>query len=493
MKKIKEIFDSKKLELVVFICGAMGMVIELVAARILSPYVGSSNLIWTTIIGIMLVFMSLGYWIGGKIADKDNDMKDLSEFLCITAIAISLISILETVVVNQLTQIIDARIIVAIISATFLFGIPSFLLATASPIAVKLKNNEQKQVGKVSGKISSLSTIGSIFGTFFAGFVLIPNLGVSNIILGCSLLLFVLSLIIYPNKNKKYIAKMMLILIIIVIFWGLGKYIFKKEHPDIIKDVDSEYSRMWVRNITAADGTKYKTLQVDTGLESYIDEETGEMGAQYLKYYDLFEYYDKNADSTLMIGGAAYTYPKHYLNKYENKTIDVVEIDDKMTEIAEEEFGLDVNNSRLGIFHQDGRTYINTCKEKYDVILIDAFKGLNAPFELTTYEAISNAYNILNEDGIVITNIISSLEGEESDFIKYEYSTYKAIFDDVKVFAVSSNSKEDTQNLILVGIKGNPEINEEKENEYEQLLNREVKNYESDKPIVTDDFAPIGN
>lgn len=493
MEKIKEVFNNRKLEIVVFICGAMGMALELVAARILSPYVGSSNLIWTTIIGIMLVFMSLGYWIGGKIADKDNDIKDLSEFLCITSIAISLISILETVVVNQLTQIIDAKIVVAIISATFLFGIPSFLLATASPIAVKLKNNEQKQVGKVSGKISSLSTIGSIFGTFFAGFVLIPNLGVSNIILGCSLLLFILSLIICPNKNKKYLIKMIIIFIIILVFWVSGKYIFKNEHTDIIKDIDSEYSRMWVKTITTNSGKNYKTLQVDTGIESYIDEETGEMGAQYLKYYDLFDYYNKNATNTLMIGGAAYTYPKHYLNKYENKKIDVVEIDKKMTQIAEEEFGLDKNNNRLRIFHQDGRTYINTCKEKYDVILLDAFKGLNAPFELTTYEAIKNASNILNESGILITNIISSLEGKNSDFIKYEYSTYKEIFDEVKVFAVSTDSKEDIQNIILMGIKGNPQIDFQKEEEYKALLNREVLNFKSNKPIVTDDFAPIGN
>ena len=148
-----EKINKYKLEIVVFICGAMGMVLELVAARVLSPYVGSSNLIWTSIIGIMLTFMSLGYLIGGKIADIKQDIKDLSEFICITAIAISLIPILETIFVNQLINIIDARIIVAIISAVILFGIPSFMLATASPIAVKLKNNELQEVGKVSGKI----------------------------------------------------------------------------------------------------------------------------------------------------------------------------------------------------------------------------------------------------------------------------------------------------------------------------------------------------
>ena len=246
-------------------------------------------------------------------------------------------------------------------------------------------------------------------------------------------------------------------------------------------------------NLNVGENT-YKTLQVDTGLESYINQETGEMGATYLYYYDLFEYYDKEAKDALMIGGAAYTYPMHYLKKYENKTIDVVEIDEKMTQIAEEEFGLDKNNPNLGLITQDGRSYLNYNEKKYDTVFIDAFKGLNAPFELTTYEAMQKVYDSLNENGTVITNIISSLEGEDTDFIKYEYSTYKAIFDDVKVFKVNPNrANNEEQNLILVGIKGNGNINTDKEEEYKELLSNEVKDFTSDKPIVTDDYAPIGD
>ena len=286
----------------------------------------------------------------------------------------------------------------------------------------------------------------------------------------------------------------MLIALAIVITLNLtGKYIFKKQHPDIIKDVDSEYSRIWVKNIQVANNTSFKTLQVDTGLESYINEQTGEMGAKYLTYYDLFEYYNKEAKKTLMIGGAAYTYPKHYLTKYPEKTIDVVEIDKKMTEIAQEEFDLDINNPNLKIYHQDGRSYLNYSKEKYDTILIDAFKGLNAPFELTTYEAMCKAKEMLNKNGMVITNVISSLEGKESDFIKHEYATYKAVFDDVKLFAVKTSDKSETQNLILIGIKGKPEIYESKKEEYKDLLETEITSFTSDKTISTDDYAPIGN
>ena len=105
-------------------------------------------------------------------------------------------------------------------------------------------------------------------------------------------------------------------------------------------------------------------MQVENGLESYIDEETGEMGARYLYYYDLADYYLKDFKSTLMIGGAAYTYPTHYLDKYEDKTIDVSEIDQKMTELAVEQFNLDINNERLNIYHQDGRSFLNNTENK---------------------------------------------------------------------------------------------------------------------------------
>lgn len=484
-----------KLEITVFLCGALTMVLELIAARVLSPYVGSSNLIWTTIIGIMLTSMSIGYWIGGKIADKnkENDVNILSNHLSIAAITTSFIPILETIFVNTLASLIDQLVIVSIVSATVVFGIPSFILASVSPIAVKLKNHSQEDVGTTSGKISSLSTIGSIFGTFLAGFILIPNLGVRNIIFGCCVVLWMLSLILNKNKNKKYYILMIVEIVIIIVLNLIGIYLFKKENPEIIKDVDSEYSRIWVKEIQNED-KKYKTLQVDTGLESYINQETGEMGAQYLKYYDLFEYYNINAKDTLMIGGAAYTYPMHYLNKYENKKIDVVEIDSKMTKIAKEEFGLDTTNPNLEIYTKDGRSFLNYNEKKYDTILIDAFKGLNAPFELTTYEAMQRVKDNLKDNGMVITNIISSIEGEESDFIKYEYNTYKAVFDDVKLYKVNEEiESNESQNLILIGFKRELSRNVEKEQEYIELLKNEVKDFSSDKAIVTDNYAPIGN
>ena len=481
-----------KLEITVFLCGAIGMILELVAARVLSPYVGSSNLIWTTIIGVMLTSMSLGYWIGGKFADKKPEIGILSNFILLGAIFTSLIPIMETLLVENLIKLSGNLVVIAFIAAAVVFGMPSFVIAIVSPYAVRLKDKELEEVGKISGKTSSLSTIGSIVGTFLAGFFLIPTFGVRTIVLGVTILLLLISIMLYPHKTKKYFAIIILVTICLIAFPILGKILFEKNHPEIIQDVDSEYSRIWVLQAKNED-TTFKTLQVDTGRESYINENTGEMGAKYLYYYDLAEVFNSQTKNTLMIGGAAYTYPMHYLKKYPEKTIDVVEIDSKMTQLAQEEFGLDTQNKNLKIYHQDGRSYLNTTENKYDCILIDAFKGLNTPFELTTFEAMINARNCLNENGVVITNIISSLEGDDADFIQYEYATYQKVFDEVKIFQVHDIEKQTVQNLILVGIKGNPTIAEEKREEYAELLQNEVTDFTTDKEIVTDNYAPIGN
>jgi len=417
-----------------FIAGALGMIIELVAARILSPYLGNSNLIWTCIIGMMLAFMSIGYYIGGKLADKKPNQNILSLFILNAALFISLIPIIEVSIIKQLASystMINPSII-AIICSTITFGLPSLFLAIVSPFAVKLKEKNESDIGKVSGKMSALSTIGSIFGTFLAGFVLIPKIGVKNIILLTTIITFLLSFILYTEKDWKYTLKSLITLLALIGIILLGRNIFNKSNPDIILDTDSEYSRIWIRKFNR-NNNEYYTLEADKGYES-IATKDGNLYSDYMNYYNLFDYYQNKTENVLMIGGAAYVYPTYFLNNFSSNNIDVVEIDPKMTQLAEKYFNLDKNNNRLKIYHQDGRTYLNHPQKTYDCILIDAFKGINAPFHLATYEAMVNAKKALNDDGIVITNIASSLTGEDSKFIQYEYATYKKVFDEVKIF-----------------------------------------------------------
>lgn len=481
------------LEITTFTAGAIGMIIELVASRILSPYLGNSNLIWTCIIGMMLAFMSLGYFIGGKISDKHPKRNLLSLFLLNSAVFISIIPMIEIYVIEPLSKTDLNLSLIAIICSSITFGIPSMFLATASPFAVKLKDKDMEEIGQVSGRMSALSTIGSIFGTFLAGFILIPRLGVKNIILLVVVILSILSYLIYEDKDIKYTIKTIATLIILVSIVFLGKKLFFKEHEDLIIDTDSEYSRIWIKKFTNDSGKEYTTLEVDKGYESIASGEKN-LTVDYLKYYDLFNYYQKNTENVLMIGGAAYTYPSYFSEQYKDKKIDVVEIDPKMTELAEKYFDLNKKNDRLKIYHEDGRRYINTTQNQYDCILIDAFKGLNVPFQLTTEEALNSAKNCLSENGIVITNLISALDGKNAKFINHEYATYKKVFDNVKIFKVQNGmfNDDELQNLILVGFKNNVIEISEKCEQYQNLLNNEVVDFSSSSTIVTDDLCQVG-
>ena len=492
LKDIGVLFMRKyKFEIIIFLSGAIGMGLELVAARVLSPYVGSSNVVWTSIIGIILLSMSLGYWIGGKKADKGADSNFLSKLLIFAAVTTSLIPLFETLIVKQLAGKIENLTIVAILCAMMLFSIPCLILAMVSPITVRIKCHKNKEIGSLSGKVSSLDTVGSIFGTFFAGFVLIPNIGVRNINLGVSVLLLFMALFIRKDYNRKFIFKYIFIFILSIVFVFFGKEVFKLMNPEVKLDVDSQYSRIWIVE-QDVNNIPVKFLQVDTGWQSFVYKKSGTIPFSFYYYYDLFDYYNKKADNVLLIGGAAYIYPSKFLRVFKDKKIDVVEIDEKMTELAVQEFRLDIDNPRLKIYTQDGRSFLNYSNKKYDAIMIDAFKGTDMPFELTTYEALTNAKEMLNESGVVLTNVTCSLEGKNSDFIKYEYVTYKKVFDEVKLYAVQTDDIYEIQNLILVGIKGNPEINTEKYDSYSYLLDTEIKNYQSDKRVVTDDFVPIG-
>lgn len=478
------------LEITTFIAGTTGMIIELVAARILSPYLGNSNLIWTCIIGMMLGFMSLGYLIGGKISDKHPQINLLALFLLNSAVFISMIPLLEVYAVEPLSNTKLNNSVIAIICSTITFGIPSMFLATASPFAVKLKDKELGEVGRISGRMSALSTIGSIVGTFLAGFILIPYIGVKNIILVLVIILSILSFILYEEKDIRYIVKSIITIILLISIVILGKQTFVKKHQDIIVDTDSEYSRMWIKEYKSKSGKKYKILQVDKGYESILQDKNT-LASEYLKYYDLFEYYKPETQKVLMIGGAAYTYPEYFLEKFKDKQIDVVEIDSKMTKLAQEYFGLDTSNERLKIYHEDGRRYLNTTQNKYDCILLDAFKGLNIPFQLTTKEALESAKKDLTNNGIVITNIVSALEGKKTNFIKSEYATYKQVFKNVKIFKVQNGlvTDDEVQNIIIVAYDGDSIENEEIAEKYQNLLNNEITEYQTYKKILTDDLC----
>ena len=480
------------LEIVVFVCGAVVMMFELVGSRVLGPYFGTSLFVWTSLIGIILGSLSLGYYLGGKIADKKSSFKGLSLIIFLAAISIGLmVSIKDFWLIVLQSSIRDIRISSVLASLT-LFLPASVFLGMVSPYAVKLKVNNLNTSAQTVGTLYAISTTGSIFGTFLAGFYLIPHFGTNKLLIILSVTLIIISLAL---SAKKGIWIKLSVFAIVVIGWfvisGLN-YMLPKSG---FIDVDTAYNRIWIYDrIDYRTNKIVKMMGINNENNSSMFLDSDELVNEYTKYYHLAKHFNPNFKKTLMLGGAGYSYPKDFLHKYPEATIDVVEIDPKVTELAKKYFRLE-ESPRLTIYHEDGRVFLNKTQEKYDVIFGDAFNSLHSlPYQLTTKEAVQKKYNILNDDGVVILNIISAIEGEKGKFLRAEYATYKSLFPQVYLFPVAGSGYGNiVQNIILVALKSEKDQtfndSDPKLNEYLQHLWK--KTVDADIPILTDDFSPV--
>ncbi len=488
---------SKKhiLEIVVFICGAVVMVFELVGSRVIGPYVGTSTYAWTSLIGVILASLSIGYYAGGYLADRKPSVEPLGLIILFSALAIAFSALTKDIfssVVSNFQIVLEAK---SLIISLALFAPASFLLGMVSPYAVRLRMSDIAKAGRTAGNLYAISTAGSIFGTFFAGFYVIPNLGSTNSLIILSFtLLFTATLLLWGRKMGKPITAAVFLLIT---FAGLTYAVSAIKQEILTADIDTEYNRIWVFN--SIDFLTWKPILVlatdPYGTQAAIfTDDTDDLVFDYTKFYRLFSHFMPNPANVLMIGGGAYTYPRDFIKNYPNAKMDVVEIDPGVTEIARKYFGLK-DEKNLAIYHQDARIYLNENKKKYDVIFGDAFNSASAiPFHLATKEAVRKEYDALNDGGLVMVNIVSSIEGEKGKFVRAEYATYKEVFPQVFLFAVQNpDDAYKNQNIMLVALKSEKISEWESPNkEVNKLLSKVWKKpIADDMPVLTDDFAPV--
>jgi len=480
------------LEIIVFICGAVVMILELVGSRILAPFLGNSLFVWTSLIGVILGSLSFGYWWGGKLADQNPTKKIFSLIIFCAALFIGLTALIKYPILNNIYNNFDIRL-GSIMASVILFTPASLLLGMVSPYAVKLRMNSLNVSGKTVGNLYAISTIGSIGGTFLAGFYLISVFGDTKIIIILAIILLGTSLIAWSGGIIK--VRSLLILLLIIYFSGLNFQNTSLAKQNKI-ELDTQYN-----HVVIYDGYDNRTSRpvrfLITGpytLQSaeFLDQ-NNDLVFEYSKYYRLAEHFNPGFNQALLIGGGAYSFPKDYLRRYKNSTLDVVEIDPQLTKLARQYFGLK-DDPRLTIYHQDGRIFLNQTKNKYDVIYLDAFKSIEIPHHLTTKETVEKIYQALNDNGVVLSNLISAIEGNKGKFLRAEYATYKSVFPQTFILPVqdAKQSLRD-QNIILVALKSkvtpawtsaNFEFNE-----YLSHLWREP--IPADLPILTDDYSPV--
>jgi len=480
------------LEIAVFICGAVVMIFELVGSRILGPYFGTSIFVWTSLIGGILGSLSVGYYLGGKLADKKSNVGILSFIIFLSAVFIGFTFIIKDPLLIFLESHSLGLRASLIIASVILFSPTSILLGMVSPYVAKLRINSLTTSGSTIGNLYALSTMGSIGGTFLSGFYLIPHFGTNRLLLILSITLLVVSLLL--SLRTLTTIKVFSLFVFIVGIFSINQINFLSTARGFI-DVDTAYNRIWIYDHKDQNtNNTARIMRVNNENHSSMFLESDKLVNEYTKYYHLVRHFNPNFNTALMLGGAGYSYPKDFLLHYPHATLDVVEIDPKVTELAKTYFKLK-DDPRLAIYHEDGRVYLNTTQKKYDVIFGDAFSShYSLPYQLTTKEAVQKKYDILHDNGVVLLNIISSIEGRQGQFLRAEYATYKSIFPHVYVFPVGSpHDGNAVQNILLVALKSEKEypVNDADPVLHEYLQHLWKKNIETDMPILTDDFAPV--
>ncbi len=483
------------LDVTVFVCGGVVMTYEIIGSRVLSPFIGASTYVWTSLIGVILGSLSLGYWLGGRLADRKPDLRILASVIFFAGGLISLTVLIKEIALSFIASAPVGIELRSLFASLILFAPASICLGIVTPYAVKLRMLSLEDAGKTVGRLYALSTVGSILGTFAAGFVLIPFIGSIRTLYGLSAVLLVLSVVLVPFSISR--AKIGVIVVFLFSIVSNEASIILLRQANDLHDIDTEYSRVQVfRTTDPKTGKPIEALATDPYFtQSAMFFDSDDHVFEYSRYYHLTRQFKPDLRDVLVIGGAGYSVPKDFLRRYEQVTIDVVEIDPQMTQIAEQYFKLK-EDPRLRITHEDGRTFLRSSEPaKYDAILMDAFGSLfSVPYQLTTVEAVREMRRNLRDDGVVIFNLGSSIEGPASRFLHSELATYRTVFPNVYLFKVNADYPDERlQNLMIVATASpEPAMSEITDAEIASLLSHHYPaEPRSDAVIITDDLAPV--
>jgi spermidine synthase len=459
-----------KANIVVFIASFCTLVIELVAGRIMAPYVGVSLYTWTSIIGVVLAGISIGAYLGGRVADRYPRSSTLGWLLFLSGLGAFSISPLTNLVGGaQFHTSLMTRILLI---TTIIFFIPSCLLGMISPVVVKLTLNNLEKTGNVVGKIYAFSTLGSILGTFATGFYLISWMGTRSILLTMGVIL-ILSALIFGGflKSKRALALFFLFLFLSFLLPIVGLHVYAITNPEEFSFPSSPmesvkaycsyafrfpleeetyffkesnyYTIKLKKSIKGNNGNPLESLVLDHLVHSYTDlEDPLYIEYEYIRIYEEMVRWQARGQQpfkALFLGGGGYTFPRFIEAKYPKAEVHVVEIDPEITRVVKKYLGIS-ENSKIRSFNEDGRWFVMNCEEKgsYDFIFGDAFNDLSIPYHLTTKEFAMQLKSLLKPDGKLMANVIDSFQ--KGAFMPSYIRTLEEVFGKGNVHLVTLSS-----------------------------------------------------
>jgi spermidine synthase len=492
------------LYLAVFVGGVSSIGIEITASRLIAPYFGSSTIIWATVIGLTLLYLSLGYYVGGKLADRFPSERFFYSTFVVAALGTAIIPLLSRPILNaSLSAFNDLNVGAfygALLGILVLFIVPITVLGTVSPLALRLRLRGVEEVGGTAGALYALSTVGSILGSFLPVIVLTPYLGTRWTFYTFAIALGIMGLIgLLRGRDRRGVGATVavLILVLALALFGPNGTLRQAEAGQLLYEGESEYNYIQVvRNgdevgLVLNDGhaihSIYNPNQLLTG---------GPW--DYFMMGPFFNQHQQPADvrSLALIGLAGGTTARQFTQVYGSSVqIDGVEIDPEIVKIGREYFNMTEPN--LNVIVQDGRYFLRTTDKRYDVIGVDAYRQPYIPFQLTTKEFFQESYDHLNDQGVMVLN--AGRFGTDYRLVNAVASTMRAVFPNVYLIDVGRFS-----NTMVIATKSPSQIGNYAANIARlppgsplrtigdlSLSTGNVRAWTGNDMVFTDDHAPI--
>lgn len=494
---------SKKwfLYLTEFFSGMSVMAVELGASRLLAPYFSSSQIVWTIIIGTIMIAMALGSFFGGRRADKDPDPDRLYRRLLICAVWLAAIPCIGKLVILGITALLVVTVSTgfliwaAFIACLVLFVFPLFLLGTVTPSLAKYSTDSLEDNGKTIGTLSAAGTVGSIIGTFTPTFITIPAVGTAVTFLIFSGILLALGLVYFLSVKRRKLMTSVCTLLFIGMCVASTSFGFAFWDSSVIHETESVYNYIQIK-----DDSENRALATNVmfGVQSVAPKHSGLTGL----YYDAALAAPMMTDAgeksrALILGMGTGTCASLYSRYFPEMTVKGVEIDRKITDLAYEYFGLPKDTE---VIEYDGRAYLQAITKgkdtRYDVIMVDAYRDITIPFQMSTVEFFSLVKKSLTENGVMIVNL-NMPDEEDGGINDCLCETVCSVFDEVyccdiegssNVVLFASRSRDMLKRLALASRNmTDPQLSQLYENIGSSLVRREKTGCR----VLTDDNSPV--
>lgn len=441
------------LMVLVFVAGGVLMGLEIVGSRVLAPHFGNSVFVWGSLISIFLSALSIGYYVGGWVADRHPSQRLLNAICGGVSLLIFSVAVLAQPVCNGLIAAGAGEQTGPLLASVVLFLPASVGMGMVSPFAVRLATRSVESVGTAAGTLYALSTIGSIAGTLLTTFVLIPWIGMGSIIKGLAGTMLLTALLTAPRSRGLSTAARLLVftlLAILSLLWEPPLNTTLAAGDRVVLAEETPY-----HHITVIDNrlTGSRQLRFDRYVESAIrNAPPYPSQCAYTDYFQLAFLVQPRPQRALFIGAGGGVGPRMFLSHRPELEIDVVDIDARVLDIARGLFYVEPGE-RMRLLSADGRIFLRTTREQYDCLLLDAFSiGGRIPFHLVTREAFQLCRDRLRPGGVLVMNLISALDGPRAEIYHSIHRTVASVFPRVHTFAVNRRLVEPTEstNIILV-------------------------------------------